>query len=198
MEQAINDLNWLRLRSWRESLATAFDPPERRNSLKEIISLDIDVKGNHPVQGLLLAGWIADRLNWKLKESNLIEEESINATFYKEDKSLVKFRLTPLPIGKPSIHPGEIVGVRLISKIDNDPKDSLCVILAAESGECMRLEAGGMASMQLVEEVVPRQKDPLEKDVARLLSSSRGSTSPLLSNAAPIAHEILDFAQKSH
>ena len=198
LNQAVNDLNWLRLRSWRESIATSFDPPERRLSLENIVSLDIDIKGKHPVQGLLLAGWIADRLNWKFKESKFNADNILLAVFQKVDNTFVNFRLTPLPIGKPSIHPGQIVGVRLISKTDNDPKDSLCVILAAESGECMRLEAGGMASMQLVEEVVPRQKDPLEKDVARLLSSSRGSTSPLLSNAAPIAHEILDFAQKSH
>jgi glucose-6-phosphate dehydrogenase assembly protein OpcA len=28
--QAVNDLNWLRLRTWRESLAMVFDPPAAR------------------------------------------------------------------------------------------------------------------------------------------------------------------------
>ena len=67
----------------------------------------------------------------------------------------------------------------------------MCVILASESGECMRLEAGGMASMELLEEVVPVQSNSVEMDVARLLRSSRGSTSPLLSASAPIADKIL-------
>ena len=59
----------------------------------------------------------------------------------------------------------------------------------------MRLEAGGMASMELLEEVVPIQSNPVEMDVARLLSSSRGTTSPLLSASAPIAAKLLDLAQ---
>ena len=58
----------------------------------------------------------------------------------------------------------------------------------------MRLEAGGMASMELLEEVVPSQSNSVEKDVARLLASSRGKTSPLLSGATPIAAKLLDTA----
>ncbi len=198
MGQAVSDLNWLRLRNWRESLATVFDPPQRRKELNKIVQIDIDIKGNHPVQGLLLAAWIADRLGWELKNSSKLEDDSICALFNNRDKDSIKFQLTPLPIGTPSIHPGQIVGVRLICKTNPEPKNDLCIILASESGECMRLEAGGMASMELIEEVVPRQKDSLEKDVARLLSSSRGSSSPLLSNAAPIAHKILSFAERQN
>ena len=60
----------------------------------------------------------------------------------------------------------------------------------------MRLEAGGMARMELIEQVVPIQKHSLENDVARLLSSSRGNTSPLLADAAPLAKEILDLVNQ--
>ena len=42
---------------------------------------------------------------------------------------------------------------------EGDHKKGVCVILGSESGECMRLEAGGMASMEVVEEVVPVQND---------------------------------------
>ena len=59
----------------------------------------------------------------------------------------------------------------------------------------MRLEAGGMASMELLEEVVPIQNNRVESDVARLLETSRGTTSPLLSNAAPLAKRLLDLIQ---
>ncbi len=194
--QAVNDLNWLRLRAWRETLAMVFDPPERREALINVKSLDIDIQGDHPVQGLLLAAWIADRLNWKIHKCQKTKHKEINAEFIGSNREIIKFHLVPLPIGSPNIHPGEVVGMRLICNSTKNPKKrSLCVILGAESGECMRLEAGGMASMELIEEVVPNQNNSVEMDVARLLSSSRGSTSPLLEVAAPIAHNILSMAK---
>ena len=103
-----------------------------------------------------------------------------------------------LPVGNPSIHPGQIIGLRLICKPEKDHEEGLCVILASESGECMRLEAGGMASMELLEEVVPIQNNPVENDVALLLESSRGSTSPLLSNAAPLAKRMLKILPRQN
>lgn len=195
--QAVNDLNWLRLRTWRETLAMVFDPPHRRDMLSEVINLDIDIEGEHFVQGLLLASWIADKLGWELKEEISKDSQSINTTFVRSDKKIVNFRLMPLPVGKPSIHPGQIIGLRLICKKDQNHKGGLCVILASESGECMRLEAGGMASMELLEEVVPIQNISVETDVARLLETSRGSTSPLLSNAAPLARKMLNLIQSN-
>ncbi len=189
--QAVNDLNWLRLRSWRETLAMVFDPIQRRNELNNVVKLDIDVEGNNPVQGLLLTGWIASRLNWKLQKCESKDEGIMEAIFTRADEKIVKFRLTALPIGNPSIHPGALVGLRLISEPESSDKKAICVILASESGECMRLEAGGMASMDLIEEVVPIQNSSVEEDVARLLASSRGSTSPLLEATTPIATELL-------
>ncbi len=194
-KQAVNDLNWLRLRSWRETLAMVFDPPNRRHALKNIVRVDIDIEGNHPVQGLLLAAWIAERMNWVPLSSQATNRNQIEAEFERQDGNLVRCHLIPLPVGNPSIHPGQIIGIRLICKSQKEPDKDVCVILASESGECMRLEAGGMASMELVEEVVPAQSDSVEKDVARLLSSSRGTTSPLLSAAAPIAEKLLNWAQ---
>ncbi len=193
--QVVNDLNWLRLRSWRETLAMVFDPPNRRNSLSNIINLDIDIEGDHLVQGLLLASWIADKLEWKLTKEVEKDGQSFKTKFLRSDNSMVNFRLMPLPVGKPSINPGQIIGLRLICQSKTNEKSGLCVILASESGECMRLEAGGVASMELLEEVVPLQNNPAEKDVALLLESSRGSTSPLLSNAAPMAKELLNLIE---
>ena len=140
--QAVNDLNWLRLRSWRESLAMVFDPPSRRDALAQVVQLDIDVEGDHPVKGLL-----------------------------------------------PKAHPGAIVGLRLICEPANRP--ALCVILCSESGGCMRLESGGMAAMELVEEVVPLPEENEEMEMARLLGGGHDTTNPLLAAAAPLAATIL-------
>ena len=195
--QAVNDLNWLRLRGWRETLAMVFDPLQRRSALDNLEKIDIDIEGSQSVQGLLLAAWIADRLNWKLKNCVSSKKDFIKVNFIRPDKTLVEVSLTSLPIGNPSINPGQIVGLRLIARSNNKQKNDICVILASESGECMRLEAGGMARMELIEQVVPIQKSSLENDVARLLSSSRGNTSPLLASATPIATEILNLVTQS-
>ena len=168
-----------------------FDPPERREALQNIIKLDIDIEGDHPVQGLLLAAWISNRLEWSLESVTKKEGNTIHAKFRRNDGNIVDVYLMPLPVGNPSIHPGQIVGMRLISQSTRNTPKPMCVILASESGECMRLEAGGMASMELHEEVVPTQINSVEMDVARLLSSSRGTTSPLLAAAAPIAAKMI-------
>ena len=55
----------------------------------------------------------------------------------------------------------------------------------------MRLEAGGMASMELAEEVVPLPNESEEQELARLLSGGHDTTSPLLAAAAPIAAQLL-------
>ena len=193
--QAVNDLNWLRLRTWRETLAMVFDPPNRRDSLSNIINLDIDIQGDHLVQGLLLASWIADKLGWESTLEVEKEGQSYRTRFKRPDNLMVNFRLMPLPLGNPSINPGQIIGLRLICQSTTNENADLCVILASESGECMRLEAGGVASMELLEEVVPLQNSPVERDVALLLESSRGSTSPLLSNATPMARKLLNLIE---
>ncbi|MEB3199574.1 MAG: glucose-6-phosphate dehydrogenase assembly protein OpcA [Synechococcaceae cyanobacterium] len=191
--QSVNDLNWLRLRTWRESLAMLFDPPSRREALAHVVQLDIDVEGDHPIKGLLLAAWLADRLGWHLVSRYRIgsgpEGGGIAAEFERTDGVAVRFRLMPVPVGIPKAHPGAIVGLRLICEIPQRP--SLCVILCSESGGCMRLESGGMAAMELLEEVVPLPEESEEREVARLLSGGHDSTNPLLAAAAPLAARLL-------
>ena len=101
----------------------------------------------------------------------------------------------PVPMGHPKAHPGAIVGLRLICQ----PPDAapLCVILCSESGGCMRLESGGMAAMQLVEEVVPLPEEKEEVELARLLGGGHDTTNPLLAAAAPLALDLLPSATPS-
>ena len=192
--QAVNDLNWLRLRSWRESLAMLFDPPSRRDALNHVVQLDIDVEGQHPVKGLLLAAWISDRLGWHLESSYRVavdgdETGGLGADFQRQDGQMVHMRLMPVPVGVPQTHPGALVGLRLICAAPN--RLPLCVILCSESGGCMRLESGGMATMELLEEVVPAISETGEMEMARLLSGGHDSTNPLLAAAAPLAARLL-------
>ncbi|MBK17198.1 MAG: glucose 6-phosphate dehydrogenase [Prochlorococcus sp. SP3034] len=188
---AINDLNWVRLKSWRESLAMIFDPPSRRDILEHISDIDIDIEGEHIIQALFLISWISDRLDWKfirIKKTN----ELTQAFFVRTNGEEIKVSINPLPLGNPSIHSGQVIGLRLISKISKNPKQNTCIILGSESVECMRLEAGGMADMHLIEEVVPYSLSPSETDVSQLLRSSRGNTSPLFENAIKVSKRIYE------
>jgi glucose-6-phosphate dehydrogenase assembly protein OpcA len=191
--QPINDLNWLRLRSWRESLAMVFDPPSRRDALNHVVQLDLDVEGTNPVKGLLLAAWLADRLGWHLISTYPVDGDGmgqgIGAEFERTDGETVRFRQMPVPVGVPKTHPGAMVGLRLICQ--SSQGSPLCVILCSESGGCMRLESGGMASMELAEEVVPLPNESEEMEMARLLSGGHDSTNPLLAAAAPLAAKLL-------
>lgn len=191
--QAVNDLNWMRLRTWRESLAMVFDPPSRRDALDHVVQLDIDVEGDHTLKGLLLAAWIADRLGWHLVSSFAVDGDGVGsgvgAEFQRTDGATVQFRLMPVPVGVPRTHPGAMVGLRLIC--EPPARSPLCVILCSESGGCMRLEAGGMASMELLEEVVPVPDESEEMELARLLGGGHDTTNPLFAAAAPVAARLL-------
>jgi len=56
----------------------------------------------------------------------------------------------------------------------------------------MRLEGGGMASLELHEEIVSVQHASPEMDVARLLSGGHDSTNPLLAASASLAARLLN------
>ena len=55
----------------------------------------------------------------------------------------------------------------------------------------MRLEYGGMASIDLAEGVVPLPEESEEMEMARLLSGGHDTTSPLLAAAVPLAACLL-------
>ena len=193
--KAINDLNWVRLKGWRESLAMIFDPPAKRNILDHISEIDVDIEGQHIIQALFLISWVSDKLSWQFVET-LQTQDSIKIIFSRDNGENIFATINPLPVGNPSIHSGQVIGLRLISKISKDPKRNTCIILGSESAECMRLEAGGMADMHLIEEVVPNSFYTNESDVSKLLASSRGNTSPLFENTINIASEIFNSMNK--
>ena len=188
-KRAISDLNWVRLKSWRETLAMIFDPPSRRNLLDHISQIDVDIEGDNMIQALFLISWISDKLNWQLVEAKK-EKEITLIKFKRDNGDSILTSINPVPLGNPSIHSGQVIGLRLISKVSKDPKKNTCIILGSESVECMRLEAGGMADMHLIEEVVSSFLMSSEADVSKLLASSRGDTSPLFESSINIISRI--------
>jgi glucose-6-phosphate dehydrogenase assembly protein OpcA len=59
------DLAWLRTTPWRERLASMFDHPDRRPLLREIDELSVRHRATSKASALLLAGWLASRLDWQ-------------------------------------------------------------------------------------------------------------------------------------
>ena len=60
------DLAWLRSTPWRERIATTFDPPDLRSDLYTISAVTVRHHPESGAAGLLLVGWLASRLDWKV------------------------------------------------------------------------------------------------------------------------------------
>ena len=192
--QAVSDLNWYRLGGWRESLARAFDAQGRRTALNHVVQVDIDVEGDQLCQGLLLAAWIASRLQWSL-QSGAQQPDSSIYRFQRLDGAVVDVRLVSVPVGFPKPHAGSVLGLRLLCKPPEGRE--LCVVLCGEASGCMRLEGGDISSRDLVEEIVPLAEGSLEVQETRVLAGGHDTTNPLLATTAQLAHQMLTAAAAS-
>lgn len=63
------DLNWARSLPVRQALAGIFDAPGTLPELQLLHSLHLEHAPGHRTTALLLVGWLADRLGWKLTET---------------------------------------------------------------------------------------------------------------------------------
>ncbi|HEX4363888.1 MAG TPA: glucose-6-phosphate dehydrogenase assembly protein OpcA [Solirubrobacteraceae bacterium] len=59
------DLAWLRCTPWRERLAAAYDPPQRRGELQKLSKISVRYGHDSLVSGLLLVGWLCTQLGWR-------------------------------------------------------------------------------------------------------------------------------------
>jgi hypothetical protein len=59
------DLAWLRSTPWRERIAATFDPPELRRELRTLTAIKVRHHPESTVAAMLLAGWLASRLEWR-------------------------------------------------------------------------------------------------------------------------------------
>jgi glucose-6-phosphate dehydrogenase assembly protein OpcA len=68
----VGDLQWSRLRPWRESIAGFFAPMDRRDYMKGINEVGIDYAGEgrgNRIGASLLIGWFTSALGWKLQKA---------------------------------------------------------------------------------------------------------------------------------
>jgi hypothetical protein len=61
------DLAWLRSTPWRERIAGAFERPQRAAELDKIARVTIRHHPQFTVSAMLLSGWLASRLGWRVE-----------------------------------------------------------------------------------------------------------------------------------
>jgi glucose-6-phosphate dehydrogenase assembly protein OpcA len=110
----IFDLQWGRLRPWRETLAQFFTPADRRPYLGGINGLGIDYVGEgrgNRVGAALLTGWVSSMLHWTLRRAVAGQGGVVQAFFTAE-------RGHPVEVSFRSVHAddlreGEVAAVRV-------------------------------------------------------------------------------------
>jgi glucose-6-phosphate dehydrogenase assembly protein OpcA len=106
---AISDLNWARLTAWRQLIAGFYDNAEYRPALNLVNKFVIefapstDQPDKLPPRALLVAGWMAARLGWRLdKVVRSGQDGSITFEFLsKTHRVFVEFRATAPAVSGP-------------------------------------------------------------------------------------------------
>lgn len=87
-DSLISDLNWGRLTSWRSLTASFWDVADYRPHLDNIDKVIVEFQppgvasDQVALQPLLLVGWIASRLSWKLESANFDKGNNITHISY--------------------------------------------------------------------------------------------------------------------
>lgn len=148
----IADLNWHRLSPWQELTAEAFDPPERRDALREVDHISIDHERGNAAQALMFLGWFASRLGWEpLRYTHEGGDYDIRRIYFAGPNNReIDAELAATPVADLGEVIGDLIGLRLTS---TNIKADCCTILCSETTGCMRMEAGGGAQACRVEQV---------------------------------------------
>ena len=132
---AFSDLNWARLKPWREMTAQFFDVPGRRPHVGRIGTVIIDYsvgeKGDsNPSQALLAAAWLATRLGWGL--------DSCRA---ENGRLLIEMRRGTIPVSvqiRPSARRGQSSGDLVSLRLEaGGPEPAAFAITRAEDCLCV-------------------------------------------------------------
>ena len=104
----ISDLNWARLTFWRGLLADFYDVPAYQTWLENVDQVRIDYVGPERApesvapQALLIAGWLASRLEWELADEQRAQKdlETTSFDFSTGDGKSIKLELNRVERGE--------------------------------------------------------------------------------------------------
>ncbi|NEQ20384.1 MAG: glucose-6-phosphate dehydrogenase assembly protein OpcA [Microcoleus sp. SIO2G3] len=185
------DINWRRIAAWQELSAAAFDPPERREALKEVDRVTIDYEKGNEAQALMYLGWLASRLQWHPtsyeKEGGDYDIRRIK--FTSSDQRTIEAELAGIPIADVGEVPGDLISLRLGST-NNDA--DCCTVLCSETTGCMRMEAGGGAQACRIQQVTPLFDQKTEFLLSQQLQ--RWGSDVLYKESLAVTAQILELA----
>jgi glucose-6-phosphate dehydrogenase assembly protein OpcA len=126
---SLGDLNWSRLRPWRELIAQFFDSASCLAKLSQIDRMIIDYRTRHPkvstlpAQPLLLAGWFTGCLGWKPSPSHHHVLGLTHHLLLEKDAS--KFEVEVRMVEEETGSQGDVVALRLMSS--GKPQREFCL-----------------------------------------------------------------------
>ncbi|HET7420095.1 MAG TPA: glucose-6-phosphate dehydrogenase assembly protein OpcA [Candidatus Dormibacteraeota bacterium] len=107
------DLQWSRLRPWREMIAQFFTPVDRRHFLTGIAEVGVDYAGDgrgNRIAAALITGWMAGALGWRLRSAAAGQGGVVVAHYLASGRSVeVDFR----SVQREHLTPGELGAVRI-------------------------------------------------------------------------------------
>ena len=184
----IADLNWARMESWRDLLASTFYSKEHLENLKKTQSISITYNGlpspsfcHTQIQSIYLKSWLASRLGWTFVKCK--KENSHLSFHYDRDDSPLSITLTPSQHA--NLSPGTITAMtlRTIDDIEyiftRDLASPHQVTLEITTPEQCFLPSQfvfskGQAGGSLVKEVSHKGTSEHYIDVLRLVSTMEG------------------------
>jgi glucose-6-phosphate dehydrogenase assembly protein OpcA len=137
---AVSDINWARLTSWRALLANFYDVSEYRPALEDLERVTIEYVAPESdangiaVQALLIAGWLASRLQWNLSSDTSADNTHIFLA-RRQDGGEITLELKRLE--RPAIKPGRLAKIELLAKRE----EASFVVKRADNGLHLETQA---------------------------------------------------------
>ena len=165
------DLNWTRLDKIRLAIAQFFDHPASHHHFAEIEKARIDFAPGYRSTALLLAGWLAAQLNWRVEKSK--SADCLQFTDAKARKIDIDLReQSGGPIGEVVIHSS---GIEFL-------------IAPAKCGDLLEVSRGQPGKKRLPQLMPAQSNDPVQLMTQELL---RGGPHRVYLRAANCIRELL-------
>ena len=184
----IADLQWARLEPWRETVAQFFSPVDRRSFLDGITEIGVDYAGEgrgNRVAAVLLVGWMATALGWKLQKAASGGGGRVAASFVAENWRPIQVVLRS--VTRANLAEGAISGLRIAGSArsetfqlwaQRDPARPRRVSPDVGAGGFRSLHpAGGEdeAGLEIAQRKAQWHRDVLHENVANLHHTATGN-----------------------
>lgn len=180
----VADLQWSRLRPWREMIAQFFTPESRRAFIKGISEIGIEYSGEgrgNRIAAALLTGWLASTLGWKLQKAAAGAGGVVAAHYAAEGWRPVEVAYRSVP--KARLASGEVATVRLGGasggstfhlSIQRDPERARVVEPETAYRELHRPGGEDEAGLELAERSAEWHRDVLHESREALHHAATG------------------------